>query len=167
MQTLLKRIFADFYDDVYTYLFSLSRDAVLSEDLASDVFLEAVKSIWKFRGDADIKTWLFSIARYKWFAYLRKKKKEPVLEPLEMFYIGADLTPEDAYIKKELTQKIGEILAKEPEKNQNIVLMRASGYSYYEIAQKHGISESSARVIAHRAKTKLKKRLQEEGYADE
>ena len=75
MKQLLAELFEKYYIDVYTYLYSLCHDASLSEDLASDVFLEVVKSISTFRGESDIKTWLFSIARHRWFAYLKKKNR--------------------------------------------------------------------------------------------
>lgn len=74
MKELLKKLFIDYYKEIYTYLYSLSHDASLSEELASEVFLEVVKSVADFRGESDIKTWLFSIARHKWYAYLRQKK---------------------------------------------------------------------------------------------
>ena len=62
MRQLLEAVFTAYYKDVYTYLYSLCRDASLAEDLAQEVFLEAVRSITSFRGDAEVKTWLFSIA---------------------------------------------------------------------------------------------------------
>ena len=40
-------------------------------------------------------------------------------------------------------------------------------YSFYEISQKYGISESSARVIDFRTKDKLRKILKKEGFTDE
>ena len=73
MQQLLKRLFEEYYSDLYRYLFGLCHDASLMEDLVSETFLEAVKSVVTFRGQSDIKTWLFSIARHRWYAWLRKK----------------------------------------------------------------------------------------------
>lgn len=64
MKQLLEELFARYYKDVYVYLYHFSRDASLSEDLASEVFLEVVKSVATFRGQADIKTWILSIARH-------------------------------------------------------------------------------------------------------
>ena len=75
MQRLLEKLFHTYYKDIFRYLYSLTHDITLSEDLASEVFLEVVKSIASFRGEADIKTWLFSIARHKWMDYLRKKNR--------------------------------------------------------------------------------------------
>ena len=76
MKQLLAELFEKYYIDVYTYLYSLCHDASLSEDLASDTFLEVVKSISTFRKESDIKTWLFSIARRRWFAYLKRKNRQ-------------------------------------------------------------------------------------------
>ena len=73
--TALEQLYSDYSKDIYRYLFSLCRDASLSEDLTSEVFLAVVKSIGTFRKECDVKTWLFSIARNKWFEYLRRKKR--------------------------------------------------------------------------------------------
>ena len=77
MQKLPEELFSLYYRDVYSYLYGMSSDASLSEDLASEVFLEAVRSVSSFRGESGIRTWLFSIARHRWSAYLRKKKRTP------------------------------------------------------------------------------------------
>lgn len=56
MKQLLREIFETHYKDVYLYLYSLNHDAQLSEDLASEVFVEAVRSIDTFRGESNMKT---------------------------------------------------------------------------------------------------------------
>ena len=166
MRELLKEIFLGYYGDVYGYLYSFSRDAALSEDLASEVFLEAVKSIGTFRGDSDVKTWLFSIARHKWFGYLRQKKKSPQWEPLEELYVSNGRTPESDLLNKELADKIGKLLDSEPERTGTVVRLRLEGYSFYEIGKRCGISENSARVIDYRAKRKIREALRKEGLLD-
>ncbi len=173
MQTLLKELFSTYYKDVYVYLYSLTHDASLAEDLASDVFLEVVKSISTFRGESDIKTWLFSIARHKCFAYFRQKKRQLEVEMLGEFcenygkYENSLAQVEQSYVNKIVAKRIYELLNLEAERTRNIVLMRIEGFSFYEIGQKYGISESSARVIDFRAKAKIRKILKEEGFCDE
>lgn len=164
MQELLGRIFREYYQDVYGYLFSLSHDAALSEELTSEVFLEAVKSIAGFRGKSSVKTWLFSIARHRWFSYLRQKQRQPVMEPLEEYLTVDD--PEKRIVNRATVERLQELLSQEPERSQRVVAMRLEGYSFYEIGQTLGISENSARVIDYRVKTKLRKKLMEEGYVD-
>ena len=167
MRRLLEELFRTYHNDVYRYLYSLSHDASLSEDLASEVFLKVVKSIGTFRGESDIKTWLFSIARHEWYDYLRKKNRQIRTEALTEVYESMDLGPEAKYHSQEVIERIYHLLEREPERTRNIVLMRLDGYSFYEIGTKFGISESSARVIDFRTKEKLRKILKKEGFADE
>ena len=161
MKQLLTEIFKAYYKDVYRYLYSLSRDASLSEDLASEVFLDVVKSISSFRGESDIKTWLFTIARRKWIDWLRKQNRQPKTESIHELYDG--ITPWVQDPQFELSFLIQEILAQEPVQTRTVVTMRLEGYSYYEIARKCNISENSARVIFFRAKAKIKQSLEKEG----
>lgn len=168
MKKLIEELFASYYKDVYGYLFSLCRNSDLAEDLASEVFLEAIKAIAGFRYESDPKTWLFTIARRRWFTYLRKKKREPSLELFsEILNVRqedkAD-SPEVSVIEKTVSERILGIIESEPEHSRQIMLFRLDGYSFYEISHKIGISESSARVIFFRTREKIRKILKEEGY---
>jgi len=162
MRELLAELFEKYYIDVYTYLYSLCHDASLSEDLASDVFLEVVKSISTFRGKSDIKTWLFSIARHRWFAYLKRKNRQVQTESIHDLYDTAELGTTDDI--NEVAELIQQILSRESALTRDVVRMRIDGYSYYEIATKHKISENSARVVYFRAKSKIKNHLEKEGF---
>lgn len=167
MREILEKLFTNYYKDVFTYLYSLSHDAPLSEDLTAEVFLEVVKSITTFRGESDIKTWLFAIARHKWFSHLRQKNRQVKTEDLLGFQESAGQTIDESYQSRALAEKIRALLDAEPERTRDIVLMRIEGFSYYEIGLKYGISESSARVIDFRAKAKIRKQLKEEGFVNE
>jgi len=178
VQRLLEKLFRTYYKDIYRYLYSLTHDASLSEDLASDVFLEVVKSIATFRGEADMKTWLFSIARHKWIDSLRKKSRRVEIVALSEWLGENDgggsreesrknNDPEEQYLEKEILERIYSLLDTEPERTRNIVKLRLEGYSFYEIAKTENISESSARVIYFRAKEKIKESLEKEGLGRE
>ena len=150
MKELLAELFDRYHQDVYTYLYSLCHDVSLAEDLTSEVFVEVVRSIAAFRGRSDIKTWMFSIARHQWYQHLRRKKRQIPTESLH------DLSGE-------VEQAVHELLSSESELTRRVFRMRLEGYSYYEIASEAGISESSARVVFFRVKTKLKQYLEKEG----
>ena len=64
----------------------------------------------------------------------------------------------------EVAEQIQELLSSESALTREVVQMRLDGYSYYEIAVKHKISENSARVVYFRAKSKIKKHLEMEGF---
>ena len=161
MRELLAELFEKYYTDIYTYLYSLCHDASLSEDLTSEVFLEVVRSISTFRGQSDIKTWLFTIARRRWYAYLRGKKHQVQTESIHNLYDTEALGSTDD--RNEVEEIIRELLSAESPPVRDIVQMRIDGYSYYEIAAKHKISENSARVVYFRAKSKIRKYLEKEG----
>lgn len=163
--TALEQLYSDYSKDVYRYLFSLCRDASLSEDLTSEVFLEVVKSLAGFRGDSDVKTWLFSIARHRWFRYLKKKKRTIEAEALENLIEEKPpgfRSAEEKHLDCELVRRVYELINEEREQAKNVALMRIDGYSFYEIAGALGISESSARVMFFRTKEKLRAKLKEE-----
>lgn len=176
MQRLLEKLFHTYYKEIYCYLYSLTHDVSLSEDLTSEVFLEIVKSIATFRGASDIKTWMFSIARHKWVDYLRKKNRRAEKEVLsdlvgeQLIFDRDDANTkgmEERYIEKEILKRICTLLDAESERTRNIVKLRMEGYSFYEIGKLQKISESSARVIYFRAKEKIRQTLEKEGLGYE
>ena len=116
MKQLLAELFENYYKDIYTYLFSLCHDASLSEDLASEVFLEVVRSISTFRGQSDIKTWLFSIARRRWYAYLKGKKRQVQTESIHDLYDSEE--PGSTDVKNEVEEIIRELLSVETPPDQ-------------------------------------------------
>ncbi len=164
---MLKEIYEEHKQDVYTYLISLTRNPSLSEDLLSETFIGALKSINRFKGESSIKTWLFSIARNKWYEHLRREKEVISIDDLTYNYLVSGDNLEITIINKELYKKILDILDNEKLMTRDIVIMRVKGYSYLEISNKHNISESSARVVDYRAKNKIKRILAKEGYVYE
>ena len=161
-------LYKQYKKDVYYYLYSLSQNNDITEDLTSEVFLQAIKSLPAFKGDSTIKTWLFGIAKLKWFEFLRKQKRNIDLNERLIFYINEiDFFKEESFFNKEVEEKILFLLEKEPEKSKQIVLMRVKGFTFTEIADKFEISESSARVIDFRTKKKIKEILLKEGYTYE
>lgn len=161
----IEAIYKLYKDDIFKYLISLTYDPSLSEDLLSETFIRAIKSIGRFKGDSSIKTWLFSIARYTWYDYLREERKELPLHNLINLYINENIEKET--VDKEVAERIIELLKEEDERNRDIVIMRINGYSYYDIGIKHNISESSARVINFRTRNKIKAVLEKEGLGNE
>lgn len=158
----IKKVYEQYKDDVFRYLVSLTHDPILSEDLVSETFISALKSLPKFRGDSGIRTWLFSIARHKWYDFLRKEKDHISFDYLTSNYFRAKTDVELLVINREVVEKIILILEKEPGRIRDIVLMRIDGFSFNEIAHKHNISESSARVIDFRAKKKIREIIEKE-----
>ena len=69
----------------------------------------------------------------------------------------------DKMTTKELADRIKGLLMEKDERTRRIMQLRIEGYSFTEIAQQVGISESSARVIAFRTRKWLMSILKKEG----
>lgn len=164
MKKLLEELFRSYYRDVYGYLYSLCHDASLAEDLTSEVFLEVVRSIGRFRGESDVKTWLFSIARHRWYHYLRGKKGKVDVAPLEEVPEEAGRSPEEIVYDRQRSDRIRKLIEELPEQSRKVMLLRMDGYSCYEIGKRLGISESSVRVIHFRAKERIREIMKKEGF---
>jgi RNA polymerase sigma-70 factor (ECF subfamily) len=157
-------IYEQYKQDVFMYLVSITHNVTLSEDLVSDTFLGAIKTLPHYEGNSDIKTWLFSIARHKWYEHLRKEKPTASIDELTEYYLSDESELDQIVEKSELAKRTLELLAQEDSRTRTIVMMRIEGFSFYEIAKQSGISEGSARVINFRAKKRLKEILMKEGF---
>jgi len=71
----LEEIYKNYFKHVYLYIYSLSGNKHIAEDITSETFMKAISSIDSFKGDCDIRVWLCKIARNTYYSYLRKNKK--------------------------------------------------------------------------------------------
>lgn len=157
----IEQLYTDYKKDVYYYLLSLTHDSNLSEDLLSETFLQAMKAILTYRGEASAKTWLFGIARNVWLQQLRKKRDTVTYDDLVEVYVSEHM--EEHLINKEAIRRVNALLQTKEETTRKIIRMRLQGYSYLEIAKEVNITENSARVIDFRTKRWLRETLKEEG----
>ena len=157
-------LYETYRSDVYRYLLGMTRDPDLAEDLLSETFCTAILSLDGLRNGAAVKSWLLTIARNKWLDHVRRERPTSDVDLTELYIADPSPGPEQRLIRKEAAKRIQTLLAKEDQRTQTVVRMRIEGYSFYEIAQKLGIREGSARVIDFRARKKLREQLIEEGY---
>jgi RNA polymerase sigma-70 factor, ECF subfamily len=70
-----QQLFAEFQQSLKTYLYRLTADRVYAEDLTHDAFVKAFDKISSFKGNASIKTWVFSIATNLAYDHLRRNRR--------------------------------------------------------------------------------------------
>ena len=71
---------------VYKYIYCLTKEKELSEEIVQETFLVAVKDINKFKGKCKISTWLCQIAKNIWYNNLRKEKNVDLLYVKKEFH---------------------------------------------------------------------------------
>jgi RNA polymerase sigma-70 factor (ECF subfamily) len=159
--------------EVYALLFRITQDAEEAGDLTQETFLSALKAIKKFRGEADLKTWLFRIAinesrnRFRWWKRRFREKTisldAPVGEsdtPLSDTFSSSSKNPEENALEHEREQILRRALQDLPDIfREAVVLCDIEGLSYEEIASVLDINLGTVKSRIARGRDELRKKL--------
>jgi RNA polymerase sigma-70 factor (ECF subfamily) len=159
--------------DIYALLCRLTGDADDAGDLTQETFLSALRSIKSFRGDAELKTWLFRIAinqsrnRFRWWKRRNRDKTVSIDDRIgnseqmisdTLSDNGA--TPEEALLRQERQRRIAaELGCISAIYREVIVLCDIEGLSYEEIAQALEVNIGTVKSRIARGREELRKRL--------
>jgi RNA polymerase sigma-70 factor (ECF subfamily) len=156
---------------IYLLLFSLLKNEAEAEDAAQETAIKVYLNLHLFRGDAQFRTWVLSIARNEALGRLRKRgirreeSLEATAEDQSGDYTPAILTswrevPTEALEQKELGAILRKAIDGLPEIYRNIVLLRdIEELDIRETAAALDISEGAVKVRLHRARGMLQKEL--------
>ena len=152
----IEEIYNKYARIVYKYIFCMTKDEYLAEEIVQDTFLTAVEKIDSFKGESKISTWLCQIAKYKWYERLKKHKKVLPLEDLEKSQSLENILEED-FLQKENRKELFKKMQKLDEQTRNVMYLRILGdFNYDEIADIMGTTSNWARVTFFRGKQKIK-----------
>ena len=152
-------IYQSYFDSVYRFVLSLSRDPHISEEITQDTFFKALRSLEQFRGDSSIKSWLCSIAKNIWISEQRKKKAQPIDEASALPDPG--ICPEESIVRQDESMRIHRLLHRLDEPYREVFTLRTLGQlSFRDIGELFGKSENWACVVYHRARAKLKEGME-------
>lgn len=117
-----------------------------ADDLTQDVYLRAVKSLARFRGDSSARTWLLAIARRVIADHYRSRRRRRALEePIEMVTSGPALHGELSAALRAL----------DADRHSAFVLTQVLGLSYAEAAEVSGCPVGTIRSRVARARADL------------
>ncbi len=132
---------------------------MIAEEITQETFFKALKNIDKFDGKCKLYVWLCQIAKNTFFTY--KKKEKYHIDLTEAEDIIADSTFEQSLLSKESVYKIHKELHSLGEPYKEVFMLRVFGdLSFSQIGNLFEKTESWARVTYHRAKIKLKERIE-------
>lgn len=162
MEIKFEDMYQRFFKDVYLFVFSISKDRQIAEDITQETFFKALKEIKNFRGDCSVKSWLCQIAKNLYISQMRKKSMIS-LEDMDAVPNQISATNiEQEYIQKEDKLSVYKVLHFLEEPYKEIFLLRTLGdLSFKEIADVFHKTESWARVTYHRARLKIQEALEQ------
>ena len=154
----MEKIYEEYFETVNKYLFCLTRNYDMAEELTQETFYRAVKKIGTYRGDCKMSVWLCQIAKNLWYDQCRKNKKI-VNKDFDLLEIEAQ-NIEDEVISNEEKIILYKRMQKLDEKTREVIYLRITGeLSFKEIGDILNKSENWARVTFYRGKLKLKEGL--------
>jgi len=142
---------------IQRYLYRLTGDYQMAQDLAQDTFLQAYKGILKTKDDLSLKAWLYRIATNNALRHHRRKRRLSFIPLDECKTSDIPITENQASLVGE-KMAIQETLSEVPEEQRIcLVLHFVEGFKYKEIAETLGISEDAVRKRVARGKQKFRR----------
>ena len=136
-----------------------------AEEIAQDVFVKAYKSLADFRSDSKFSTWLYTITTNTSITFLRRRKLETHSLDNERIFEQADI--KDSNEETMLVQKSRAVVINKAIRLLNaddaaiITLFYRGEQSLEEIGKILGITPNNAKVKLHRARQRLKDKLEQ------
>ena len=170
------RLVEERHADIYALLCRLTEDAEEARDLTQETFLQAFRNIAGFRGDADLRTWLYRIAvnqarnRWRWWKRRRRDRTvsldAPVSDgqetPLSAGLAGGEgLDPERQALAREREQALHAALKSLSRPYREVIVLRdIEGLSYEEVAAALDLNVGTVKSRLNRGRTELRRRLE-------
>jgi len=152
----------------------VGQDQAVAEDLVHEVFLAALNSLDKFRGDSQLYTWLRSIALHKINDFYRRQARQPkpkesspdfdAIKQLEQ--IGDDEPATLTVMETEETrQSVHQALEGLPQDYQEVLVLKyLEEMPVLEISQVMGRSPKSVEGLLSRARKAMRDNLAENNH---
>lgn len=153
-----------YYEDVFRFLRGLSADEHLAEELTQETFYRALKARDSYRGDADVRIWLCSIAKNLYYTQYKRQKRFVPEEEIEE-YQTEDKNFLDSIADRETALGVHRILHDLQEPYKEVFSLRIFGeLPFKDIGELFGKSQHWACVVYHRAKEKIRERMREKEW---
>jgi RNA polymerase sigma-70 factor (ECF subfamily) len=141
---------------LYFYLYRMLRDESLAEDVQVEVFTQVWKGAGKFRGQSQVKTWIFGIARNLAMNALRKHRHHANIDDYQDIADVGQPDPEDAD-RRRFLQKAMDMIS---DKHRDVLdYVFYQQMTYQEIAEILDISENTVKTRVFYAKAALRKAI--------
>ena len=159
----IEELYRTYFDIVYRYIRSVSRDGSLAEEVTQETFFKALKKADQFRGDCDVRVWLCQIAKNTLYDHLKKQKRQLLGdEKLEEVESADGELLEEKLAQRSQAMEIHKVLHGLSEPYKEVFSLRTFGeLNFREIGMLFGKSENWARVTYYRARVKIREELEQ------
>jgi RNA polymerase sigma-70 factor (ECF subfamily) len=159
-------LFLQYHDEIYRYLWRMTYEDALAQDLTQETFLKAFRAYEKLPPQSHHRAWLYRIATNTCHDHWRRNRPEvPWEEGAEDFWPSDENIAAQYEAQEALAHLQGAVAQLPPKQQQALILSRYQGLSYAEIAEVLGTNEASVRANVYQAIRHL--RIYFEGHPGE
>jgi RNA polymerase sigma-70 factor (ECF subfamily) len=144
-------LYSTYSRNIYYLCLSYCNDADIAKDLLQETFIRVWKNKDRFRGDAQIGTWIYRIAVNTCLGYIRQDRKNANISLTDLRIDQA----EEHNTNEHAVQVLYKAIQQLDEADRLIISMVLQELPYNQIAEAVGIREGSLRVKIHRIKQQL------------
>jgi len=163
----LRVLYETYKDHVYSIaLYHFHGDSGIAADVTQQVFVKALTNIGRFRGDADVASWLYRLTVNACLDHRRGGAAREVANDPTFFSSGAGTqkdgrpSPEQSASQAEISQRVQAAVSSLPEKLRLPVLLRYfEDLSYDELGAALDCSPGTAASRLHKGHQLLKEKL--------
>lgn len=153
----MEEIYKEYFETVKKYLFCLTHNNDIAEELTQETFYKAVKNIHTFKDDCKISVWLCKIEKNTWLDSIKKNKNIKDMADNELFEIESLETTDETVISNQGKLELYKKIQKLDEKTRDVIYLRITGdLNFKEIGDIFNKTENWARITFYRGKQKLK-----------
>jgi len=164
-QALYAQLVQKYQQYVFTLVLRFTDIREDAEEISQDIFVKAYRSLADFRGDSKFSTWLYTIVRTSCITFLRKKKldttsidNERTLTQLENRESGFNANTIEQKSKHAMVNAAIRLLS--PDDTQLITLFYKGEQTLEEIGRIMGLEPNTVKVKLHRARHRLKEKME-------
>jgi RNA polymerase sigma factor (sigma-70 family) len=167
-QDSFEEIYTQHSRKVYNLAFRMTGDVQLAEDIAQETFIQVFKNLAKFRGDSQLSTWIYSIARNSCLRQLTKTKRKSY-HSIELLIEKVNLSPaSEKYNEPEKQFYINQVkngcllgVLRCLSFNQRMAFILNVLFDMHisDVSAIINKSENSTRILVHRARKNLREFL--------
>ena len=152
-----KLIIDQYGKKLFGYIYSLTSDKSLTEDIYQEVLIKIFTQIHVYDHKSPFENWIIVIARN--YTYDQVKKKQVLVFPFkETFDSMCDhsANPENIIIQKEHLKQLDEHISKLSKHHQEVIQLKYFGdYSYKEMASIMNVEEKKIKWLLYDARQSL------------
>lgn len=170
MEFVFENFYKKYHQDLFQFIFYMTRDPTLTEDLVQEVYIRVMRSYHSFRGDSSEKTWLFSIARNVTIDFFRsqKRKRKTIMQFFDFdkqrdYLPDKKPLPEEVVIENDEMEHVYYCLKKCTVDQRSVLILRfIQSFSIKETADILGFTTSKVKTTQHRGLKALRELVQQD-----